>query len=222
MPHLIAALGGVPFWVGSRLRGARVFHPRGLTLAGHLTMTGDGPLPTGGVDCVVRVSKALGTPPGTPDILGVAFRVEGPEPIDVLAATCGGTHGVRRLLLWPVARWHGARLSSLMPWESDDGRRGQALLEVDDARLTSPEVEELLPHLPVSIGVRVADTRRVLQSGELVVTGPPLADVAFDPVLQHPAGWRLVPEWLAAWRVSAYAASRSARSAPWRRAGRTP
>ncbi len=201
-----------PFWLGSRLRHARLFHPRGITFAARLDLTGDGPLPVGEHACLIRMSKALGTPGDLPDILGVGIRLEvDGEPVDVLAASCPATHGWRRFALWPARSWGEARLSSLMPWESDDGTRVQVLLEMAGPGAPSPDVRTVASRLPVRFGVRVAGRHRDHQAGELVVDGPQLEPVDFDPVLHHPRGWRLVPDWLASARAAAYDASRHAR-----------
>ncbi|WP_426245575.1 hypothetical protein [Nocardioides sp. LHG3406-4] len=210
--HLVDSLVRAPYWLGSRLRRARMFHPRGIAFAARLHLTGEGPLPTGEHACLVRLSKALGTPGDLPDILGVGLRLEvDGEPVDVLAATCAGFDGWRRLVLWPVASWSTARLSSLMAWESEDGARAQVLMETADPGLPSPDVRALAHRLPVRLRVRVVGRHGDLQTGALVVEGPRVQPVDFDPVLHHPRGWRLVPDWLASARASAYDASRNAR-----------
>jgi hypothetical protein len=94
-----------PFEVGARLRGARVFHPRGVVvhatwvpaggcpaLAGSALLDGERPV-------LVRVSRAIGLPPRLPDILGLAIRVsdvDGPA----VTRTCAD-HGGRS---WHVPR----------------------------------------------------------------------------------------------------------------------
>lgn len=200
------------FRLVARARRARAFHPRGATYSGWLEIAGDGPLPTGRTDCSIRLSKGVGLPRLVPDFLGVAFRVPvAGGDVDVLATTCLGDHGWRRLTLWPAARWDGARFSTLMPWRSPDGTTVQVLLAVDDPRLTSPDGSDIGRHLPVRIDLRVASTDRDLQNGALVVEAPAADLVAFDPVVNVPPGWRVAPEWLAKVRASAYVGSRAGR-----------
>ena len=49
------------------LRSAPAFHPDGVLYEGHAEVHGPGPLPSGEVECLVRLSKGIGTPRGLPD-----------------------------------------------------------------------------------------------------------------------------------------------------------
>ncbi|WP_110181082.1 hypothetical protein [Nocardioides solisilvae] len=219
---LLASASRAGFRLGSRARSARFFHPRGVVLAGRLRVTGAGPLPTGETDCVVRLSKAFGTPGDLPDILGVALRFtdagpEGVGPVDVLVASSSGARGWRRFTLWPAAAWGRVSLTSLLAWEAGpgplEGERATVVVEVDDPRLTTPDVKDLVGLLPVVLSVRVdGGGGQVLQRGEVEVTGPDAPAVDFDPVLHEPPGWRFVPRWVARVRVASYAGSREGRS----------
>lgn len=208
---LVHTLNRQGFRLASRLRGARIFHPRGLTLAGRLHVTGDGPLPPGETDCVVRVSKGFGTPGGAPDVLGVAVRVLGETPFDALLASTLGTRGWRRFALAPAASWGRLRLSSLMPWEDEEGHRAYLAARVVDLELSDTRTSTIADQLPVDVRLYVSGPDRVWQTGVLVITGPELPEVDYDPVLRHPPGWRLVPDWLAAQRIAAYDGSRAGR-----------
>ena len=46
--------------------------------------------PVGDVDCLVRLSKGIGTPRGLPDLLGLAVRLLHAPPVDVLATSAPG------------------------------------------------------------------------------------------------------------------------------------
>lgn len=199
------------FRLASRLRRARIFHPRGVTLAGRLHVTGEGPLPSGETDCAVRLSKGLGTPGGVPDVLGVALRVLGEEPFDALLASTLGTRGWRTVALAPAASWGRLRLSSLMPWQDGEGHRVHLVGRVDDLQLTDTRTSTIQAHLPIDVRLYVSGPDRVWQTGVLVVTGPDLPEIDYDPVLHHPPGWRLVPDWLAGQRIAAYDGSRAGR-----------
>lgn len=208
---LVHTLNRQGFRLASRLRGARIFHPRGLTLAARLHVIGQGPLPAGETDCVVRLSKGFGTPGGSPDVLGVAIRVLGDEPFDALLASTIGTRGWRRFVLALAAGWGRVRLSSLMPWEDEEGHRAYFAGRIADLQLTDTRTSTVTEHLPMDVRLYVSGPDRVWQTGVLVVTGPELPEVDYDPVLRHPPGWRLVPDRLAAQRIAAYDGSRSGR-----------
>lgn len=210
----LARIVRAPFWLGARLRRARAVHPRGLTFRARLDVAGAGPLPAGPVDCTVRLSKSVGTPGALPDVLGLALRVpvDG-APVDVLVSSVAGHHGWRQLLLWPTRSWSGALLSTLLPYASATGARARVLMAVEEADAPSIALDDVARHLPVRLDVRVADSGGALQHGRLVVTGPVVEDVASDPVLHPPPGWRLVPDWVSAVRATAYVGSRAGRRA---------
>lgn len=196
------------------LRSARAFHPRGALYAGSVRVRGPGPLPQGEFACQVRLSKGIGTPPGAPDLLGVAVRILCEPPVDVLCTTTLGGVGWRRQVLWPTRRWGRSTLSSLMPWRSASGERRQAVIAVADPRLDSPEPEAFVDHLPVHLVLRSVGRDGEGQDGEVLVTevvADQSAGPAFDPMRHSPPGWRLVPRWLAAVRERAYVGSRAGR-----------
>jgi hypothetical protein len=121
-----------PFELGARLRGARVFHPRGVVLRvtwvpvdGCSALAGSA-LTAGERPALARVSRAIGLPPRLPDILGLAIRigdVHGPGGHqDLLLASSGRGHLGRRLLL-PRRDLGGGPLSSLLPYAPPHGPR---------------------------------------------------------------------------------------------------
>jgi hypothetical protein len=191
------------------LRSAPAFHPVGVLYEGRAVVEGAGPLPTGEVDCLVRLSKGIGTSRGMPDLLGIAVRLLHAPPVDIVCTTAPGGTGWRRFVLRPARRWTGATLTSLMTWRSPTGRHLQALVEVSDPRLVTPEPDVLVGRLPVRLALRVVGRHGVVQVGSIEVSRRSELDrPAFDPVLHPPAGWRLAPVWLADLRERAYAGSR--------------
>lgn len=190
------------------LRSAPAFHPDGVLYEGAVTVRGPGPLPQGEVDCLVRLSKGIGTPPGVPDLLGIAVRLLHDPPVDVLCSSApGGGSGWRRFVLRPARRWGGTMATSLMPWVRA-GRRLVALVEAP-AGLDSPEPDVLLDHLPVTLTLRVVGSDGDVQAGTIEVRRPSTAARPdFDPVLHPPESWRLAPAWLATIRETAYVGSR--------------
>lgn len=198
------------------IRHARAFHPTGQVFEARLCIDGRGPLPEGEQDVVARLSKGAGLPSPMPDFLGLAFRAHGTGgPVDVLCTTAAGLRGWRRMLLWPTRQWTGARLTTLMPWQhTGRGRRHVVVgAEVLDEDLDMGGPSEVVAHLPVKIRLQVSEQHdRVLQTGELILTAPrTTTEVSFDPIRNHPVGWRLGPGWLAGIRESAYVGSRRGR-----------
>lgn len=190
-------------------RSAPAFHPRGVLYEGRAEVRGDGPLPAGEVDCLVRLSKGIGTPRGVPDLLGLAVRLLHEPPVDVLCTTAPGAGGWRRYVLRPRRTWSGATLTSLMWWRSPEGERLQVVVDVPDG-LGSPEPDVLLGRLPVSLAVCVVGPDGAVQTGTIrVERRSELASPDFDPVLHPPRPWRLGPRWLAALRERAYVGSRA-------------
>ena len=120
LDRLLAA----PFALGSRLRGARVFHPRGVVVRG--TWHPDPEAATealpgvGSRSALVRVSHAIGLPPGLPDILGVAIRIADAygrgRHQDLLLASSGSGPVSRHLLLPTSRRDRDGRLQPV-PYE---------------------------------------------------------------------------------------------------------
>ncbi|CAM3541538.1 hypothetical protein [Nocardioides zeicaulis] len=191
----------------ARRRRAPAFHPDGVLYEGRAQVEGAGPLPRGPVDCLVRLSKGIGTPRGVPDLLGLAVRLLHDPPVDVLASTAPGASGWRRFVLRPARRWGGATLTSLMPW-ARGGRRMVAVVEVPEG-LDSPEPDVLLGRLPVTLRLRVVDRHGDVQTGTVEVLRRSSRErPAFDPVLHPPPSWRLAPRWLSVLRERAYVGSR--------------
>lgn len=191
----------------ARLRHAPAFHPHGVLYEGRARVRGPGPLPGGDVDCLVRLSKGIGTPPGVPDLLGIAVRLLHDPPVDVLATSAPGASPWRRSVLRPAATWGSTTLTTLMPW-ARSGTRLVAVVEVPDG-LDSPDPDVLLGRLPITLGLRVVGRHGDAQAGTIEVLRRSARDrPAFDPVRHAPPSWRLAPAWLATVRERAYAGSR--------------
>ncbi len=117
--------------LGTALRGARVFHPRGGAFAATVETDGGGSwgarlLDEAGRhgDVVVRVSRGVGLPEPLPDIVGLAVRFEGRGrgggPLDVLVNTAGSAPLLRHVFL-PAPIGH--TFSSVLPYRTGTGRR---------------------------------------------------------------------------------------------------
>lgn len=216
----------LPFQLGAAVREARLFHPDGFVAAGRLTpAAGAGaglPICAGAVVC--RMSKAIGTPGGLPDITGLAVRVmpsgggaAGPRTWDILLAS--GMPGAAKLPTpIPARTWDESHWSSLVPY----AYRGE--LWWLRARIVAPETDDLeVLSLERALGehgvVIVLEEGRVtgpfteLATITLDRLDPDLpADLAFDPVRLTPPGVSLRPIWLGRLRDLAYRGSQRGRA----------
>jgi hypothetical protein len=201
------------------VRHARAFHPAGVVVHGELRRVADDlPWPAEPVPVVGRLSKGAGTPGRLPDALGLALRVgrAGEPPWDITLTTAGAGH-VGRMLPRAATTWTGGGYSSLMPY-----RRADRLVWLGAwAETSSPRVPSSLTDLALALSA--GPLRFVLRTGRedgrwcdsavlavrQVVGEAPRP--AFDPVLNHPAGWEPYPAWLTGLRERAYAGSRAGR-----------
>lgn len=115
------AVSSVAFGLASFVRRARVFHPDGVAFAATVDVpAGDGVLPAGTHDAVVRFSRGAGLPESMPDILGLALRLvdlHGPGlHQDLLLVTSGSRPGARHALV-PARTFGHRRWSTLLPYE---------------------------------------------------------------------------------------------------------
>lgn len=145
LDRLLAA----PFALGSWLRGARVFHPRGVVVGATWDpdpgMFPGSRLTRAPQPALVRVSHAIGLPPGVPDIIGLAIRVvdaHGAGRHQDLLLASSGTGGVSRHLLRPASTVTGTLVSSLLPYDvAGVGRHPVVAHTVgEDRPVTYPEV----------------------------------------------------------------------------------
>lgn len=121
---LASAVAGV-FRAASHLRGERAIHARGRAFTGRLTVTGgagtgadllDAP---GAYDVVVRLSRSVGLPQRSPDVLGFALRVVdayGDGAHQDLMLDSASPRPVLRRLPAPARDFTGATYNSLLPY----------------------------------------------------------------------------------------------------------
>ncbi len=115
--------------LGTAVRRARVFHPRGDAFTARVETDGGGTWGANLLDragtheVVVRVSRGVGLPEPLPDVVGLAVRYvglgKGGGPLDVLVNTSGGPPGLRHLFL-PAPL--GRTFSSVLPYRTGSGR----------------------------------------------------------------------------------------------------
>ena len=123
------ALTSAALALGTAVRGARVFHPRGAARAATVTTDGGGSWgarlldEAGRHDAVVRISRGAGLPEPLPDVVGLAVRVDGlgrdGGPLDLLVNTAGGPPVLRHVFL-PAPL--GRTFSSVLPYRTGSGR----------------------------------------------------------------------------------------------------
>ncbi|MFC4376088.1 phosphodiesterase [Nocardia halotolerans] len=211
------------FETGARIRHARVFHPRGLRLAGRFRATGDYERWFGAGDraVIARLSKGLGSPVGVPDVLGLAFRAldHDDHPWDFALATTGrGALG--RFVITPARGWSTARFGTLLPYRFGDADPVWLFADpLDPATLPGTAslqaVDDHLDDQVLRFGLTAAAIGRAPeQVGELDLRraeeGEHRTDF-FDPILNRPPGVALLPAAVTRLRESAYSGSRQGR-----------
>lgn len=139
IPSPIARPTRVLFRTLSRLRGKRIFHPDGVLFGATLrvpkSIAGytDVPLLEGPARhrAVVRLSRAIGLPPGMPDILGIGLRLVdlyGPgRHQDLLLVSSGSGPLIRHAFLPGTRGFFGHSFSTLLPYSVDGRARMIAL-----------------------------------------------------------------------------------------------
>ncbi|MGY0499447.1 phosphodiesterase [Nocardia sp. FBN12] len=212
------------FQAGARLRHARVFHPRGVRLAGRFRATSayEPWFGSGDRAVIARQSKGLGSPGGVPDVLGLAFRVlDGDEhPWDFALATTGRS-ALGRFVITPARAWATARFGTLLPYRFGDAPPVWLFAEpLDTGDLpTTASLRALDDHLDDHV-IRFSITADGLGHppetvGELDLRraepGEHRTDF-FDPILNHPADVALIPPVVNRLRENAYTGSRRGRT----------
>jgi hypothetical protein len=101
----------------SKTRGKRFFHPRGVALDGTITFRPTSfALPLDGTHpAVARLSRGIGLPEVSPDVLGLAVKVPALGQ-DFLLATSGSNPVTRHMLL-PATGFFRMPYSSILPYE---------------------------------------------------------------------------------------------------------
>ena len=217
------AVVSAAFQTAARVRHARVFHPRGIRLAGRFRPTQQYEQWFGAGDraVIARLSKGLGSPVGVPDVLGLAFRVldRDDHPWDFALATTGrGTLG--RFVFTPARGWSTACFGSLLPYRFADASPAWLFAEpLDPEALPNTASLQAVGDYLDSQVMRYTLTADGLGGpaetiGELDLRraepGEHRTDF-FDPVLNHPAEVALVPNMVNRIRESAYTGSRRGR-----------
>jgi hypothetical protein len=127
MADLVDAAGravAVPLAALARVRRAKPMHPRGVVFDARLDRHGlDTGIPwldeTVRDDVLVRLSRGAGLPPRLPDLLGLAVRLPGERPVDLLLSSTGRGRWTRRV---PVPRRDAATTyGSIMAYRSPAG-----------------------------------------------------------------------------------------------------
>lgn len=127
-PAPVAAAAAAAFGALSRLRGARIFHPRGVGYSALVRVEEpQGRYPgvpmlerPGEHPALVRFSRAVGLPEPLPDALGLALRLvdlHGPgRHQDFLLVTSAHGPLLHHLLLPDIGRFPGQPFSSILPY----------------------------------------------------------------------------------------------------------
>jgi hypothetical protein len=185
--RVVAAAGGDTLAAGTqalaRMRAAaKPLHPLGEVRAAHIHRTGAGErtgvvwLDEPGEDRVeVRLSRALGLPPGLPDIHGLAVRIHAPDgPADLLFATTGRGR-LSRFVLTVARHTRNRPMTTLLPYRTD---RGALLLCAENVGADTYELSWAQP------------TSRWHVFGTLHTSPAGGEDpaISFDPVLHQLAG----------------------------------
>jgi hypothetical protein len=217
----LSDVAALPIQIGSALRDRRVFHPSGVLAHGTLERTapiGEGlPVRTG--DVVGRVSKGIGSPGSTPDIVGLAWRMPPDTPDLLWDVLLASTLAGNRFMLWPATSWTDVTFSSLMPMRFD-GRlwwlRARLTTPVDGPGLSLDAISDQIRSASVDFHIDQAPVGSGFRPLARLSLHTPAAegeDVSFDPVLNTTAGVSLMPGWLAGVRRVAYRRSRIGRDA---------
>lgn len=203
-----AVLSAATGAMGAVRRAAKPLHPRGEVCAGRLLRHGgaDGGTPTGVPwldepgqdDVLVRRSRAVGLPPGWPDVHGLAVRVPtgAASYADLLLASTG-TGRVTRFLLTASRSPTRRPMTTLLPYRSPTGPRLLLARAVGDGSRWE------LAH---AVGRGPWQPFGELRLGEEVAD----ALVSFDPVQHRLPGLEQYPAVIRL-REPAYARARSTR-----------
>ena len=221
---LVEAAGravAVPLGLLARLRGAKPMHPRGVAFTARLHRsglqrhTGISWLDQTAVDDVlVRLSRGAGLPDRFPDLLGLALRVPGEHPIDLLLSSAGTGRWTRWL---PLPRRDAATTyGSIMAYRSAAGPVWLSA-SPEGSGVPSDRVGLTAAGPGLAITLCAAIGRGPWEPFARVTLGeptdPPDPAVHFDAVLHAPPGLP-ADGLMARFRRPAYAAARRALRQP--------
>ncbi|MGY1638899.1 phosphodiesterase [Geodermatophilus sp. SYSU D00742] len=227
MPDLSRTAGrvvAVPLGALARHRRGKPMHPRGVVVEAVLERAG-GPeaegapwlAEQGSREVLVRLSRGAGLPAPLPDLLGLAVRVPGDPPVDLLLSSTGRGRLTRFV---PALRRDAATAySSIMGYRSDAGTLHLAAWPESPASLPSdpePLAAAITARRPVFTLAAARGGGAWHPFGRLALLAPVSGtdpDVRFDAVRNPPPG--LLPDGpMARFRAPAYAAARAGRSRP--------
>lgn len=213
---------GPAFGLGSFLRRARVFHPRGRSFPARLSVPGD-PRFAGTVfgaaglhDGVVRFSRGAGVPEPLPDVLGLALRLDLDEgPQDLLLVSSASAPVARHAIL-PARDYGAAHYSSITPFRLGGTT---AVLGARAEHVGARRPLERLAQLEdavdvVRVRLLVAEPAGPWTTAGIVELGPPVPDARGERVRYtpfHRAGGLEPVGAVNALRRRAYADSQAAR-----------
>ncbi|MHA7155564.1 hypothetical protein [Arthrobacter sp. TMN-50] len=223
------------FAVAKIIRPRRPIHPDGVWLTGTLTRTGP-PVPsgvswldgTGQVEIRARLSRSIGLPRWSPDVLGLALRVpDGSDHFDVLLASTG-TAVPGRFMLLPQRNVMAARFTSMMPYRGEKSAVLLAAFPLDpsgDLSATPAALRIGLAKRPLELalcfsrplgswtrfGTLVLNLDRLDPADVGQTDGP--ADLRFDPV-RRPLPGSKTYNWTRALREPSYAEARATPGVP--------
>jgi hypothetical protein len=218
----------LPFRLGSALRGARVFHPRGFLCRGSWTIDTASPIagaaevlhPGVRHEVIARISRGAGLPEALPDFFGIAIRLVdayGPGRHQDLLINASSSLPVLHHLFLPAPRWFAQSYSTCLPYRAGGGPfliGRQPPSEPGPAPPTQAMRAAIAAGVALGIGL-AAPLGRWHSIGVLQLRDPlppDAPDVDFDP---WNTGGGLVPAtWLNRIRREAYRQSRLARGRP--------
>jgi hypothetical protein len=226
----------LPFRLGSALRGARVFHPKGFLCRGSWeieqssAMTPQATVLRAGARhaVIARASRGAGLPERMGDFFGVAVRLVdayGPgRHQDLLMNSSSGLPVLHHLFL-PAPRWFSQSYSTCLPYRAGANSFVIGLLP-PSRRGPGPSLGAMRAAIDdgVTFGIAVTGSLgRWTRLGALRLfepLPPEAGDVDFDP---WNTGGGLVPAtWLNRLRREAYRQSRRARGRPAEPSPRSP
>lgn len=181
----------------SRIRGTRIFHPKGVGFEAVLTPGSDpGGVPLalfegGPREAVVRLSRSVGLPEWCPDPCGLGIRIldaygDGRHQDFLLVSS--GEAPVRRHLLLPSRGFLNHPYSSLLPYRAD-GRQILIGARATSSDLPNLTLSELARREEAGIGfeLRIAQLRGDWQQAASLGLGARLPDEEIEDLRLNPA-----------------------------------
>ncbi|NOJ59493.1 hypothetical protein [Arthrobacter sp. 260] len=205
------------------VRPRRPIHPDGVMLSGTLTRTGPA-MPSGiswidglgEVEVIARLSRSVGLPRWSPDILGLALRVpHSSGHFDVLLASTGASVPGRFALL-PQRNVMAAKFTSLLPYRGPKSAVLLGAFPLDPSGNLAATPEGLsagLAKRPLELALCFSQPMGSwIRFGTVRLRhDPEQASTRFDPV-QHPLPGSETYAWTRALREPSYTKAREVRA----------